>query len=294
MLTVAICTWNRAATLDRTLGYFQRLILPPGLDWELIVVDNNCTDDTQQVLKKHSRRLPLRAVFEKEPGLSNARNLAIESARGDLLVWTDDDVCVSPEWLVTYRNALDEYPNAAFFGGPITPRFDEEPPRWLRSTMPYVEQIYGKIDMGPKDRPLTPEALPFGANFAVRNNLPRQFHFNSSLGRREAEMLAGEETAFMHDLLNAGYQGVWLANARIEHCIPPQLMTLEYLSNRLIGSGKTVRDMKLGKQRNKWHMRAKIAFYESICRAFQWLGRPEIWVRYRLRASFLRGQLQSS
>jgi glycosyltransferase involved in cell wall biosynthesis len=148
----------------------------------LLFVDNNCTNTTQQVLRKSRKRLPLRTVLEKQTGVSHARNRVIDCSDGDRVIWTDDDVRVSQQWLNTYARAAQRHTMTAFFGGPIDVRFDEQVPRWLRSVMPFVETNYGKIDLGPEEHALD-AAMPFGANFAVRNEILQQYRFDTSLGR---------------------------------------------------------------------------------------------------------------
>jgi glycosyltransferase involved in cell wall biosynthesis len=93
-LSIAICT-----LLERTLDSIVRATQPTA-GWELIVVNNNCTDGTEAMLERFAARLPLKRVFEAAPGLSNARNAAIKVASGDYLIWTDDDVLVGTDWLV--------------------------------------------------------------------------------------------------------------------------------------------------------------------------------------------------
>ena len=93
--------------------------IPEGVTWELLVVNNNSTDDTESVITSYENRLPLRRLFEPSPGLSNARNHAIREAKGGLIIWTDDDVLVDSDWLAAYAAAADRWPDAAFFGGPI-------------------------------------------------------------------------------------------------------------------------------------------------------------------------------
>src|SRR4051794_1841821 len=114
-LTVAICTWNRADLLAKTLGNLCTLDRLPGADWELVLVDNGSTDSTRQVADRFAGRLPLRYVVEPLRGLSNARNRAIREARSDLVVWTDDDVLVGPGWLRAYAGAERQHPDSAFF-----------------------------------------------------------------------------------------------------------------------------------------------------------------------------------
>ena len=127
-LSIAICTWNRAELLDRTLDTFEKLELPAGLDWELLVVNNGSSDDTDEVIARRGRHLPLRRLCEPRPGLSHARNLAATEARGELVVWTDDDVSVDPHWAAAYWSAARRYPEASFFGGTIDPWFESDPP----------------------------------------------------------------------------------------------------------------------------------------------------------------------
>ena len=103
-LTVAICTWNRAGLLDQTLGRMRQLNLPRDIQWELLIVNNNCADDTDRVIENHSHDLPVRRLFESKQGHCNARNCAVASARGDVIIWTDDDVMVEPDWLAAYAN----------------------------------------------------------------------------------------------------------------------------------------------------------------------------------------------
>src|ERR1700722_17754963 len=124
LVTVAICTWNRAKLLDQTLAGMRRLHILAGHTWELLVVNNDSTDHTDEVIEKHSSDLPIRKLLEKRQGLSNARNCVLAHTRGDLLLWTDDDVLVEPDWLNAYVETALQNPNAVFFGGTVEPWFE--------------------------------------------------------------------------------------------------------------------------------------------------------------------------
>lgn len=67
-ISVAICTWNRAKLLDQTLTQMRRLVVPAGVTWELLVVNNNCTDETDAVIERHETNLPIRRLFESRRG----------------------------------------------------------------------------------------------------------------------------------------------------------------------------------------------------------------------------------
>jgi glycosyltransferase involved in cell wall biosynthesis len=133
-ITVAVCSWNRSKSLRNTLLSLQPLTIPPAINWEVRIVDNNWTDDTDDVFEQFANRLPIRLLHEKQQGLSNARNCAIAAANGDYILWTDDDVIVDPNWLIAYTNAALTWPKAALFGGPIKLRLEENPPAWLPPT----------------------------------------------------------------------------------------------------------------------------------------------------------------
>src|SRR5438093_1564287 len=130
-VTIALCTWNRCTLLRQALEQMTRLVIPPGVSWELLVVNNRCTDDTDQVIAGYSGRLPLRRVYEPQPGLSHARNAAVREARGDYILWTDDDALVEEGWVEAYVEAFRRWPQAAVFGGPVRPWFTQTPPTWV-------------------------------------------------------------------------------------------------------------------------------------------------------------------
>ena len=237
-VTVAICTWNRAAALDRTLAEMRNLRIPEGVDWELLVVNNNCTDNTDAILAKHARHLPLRRLFEPTLGLSNARNCAVAAATGALVLWTDDDVTVDPSWLENYVAAARDFPEAGYFGGAIEPGFEVTPPRWLRQNL-NVFHVYALIDLGRQTRPLKAGESVFGANMAFRTEILRRFPFNPRLGVCGKGRVAGEEEDVIERAQQAGACGVWVGTSRVRHVIPPDRTTIGYLWKHFYGLGQT-------------------------------------------------------
>jgi glucosyl-dolichyl phosphate glucuronosyltransferase len=230
LLTVAICTWNRAGPLAATLDSLRALEEPCGAGWELLLVDNNSTDGTRRVAGRFADRLPLRYAFEPRQGLSSARNRAVREARGDLVVWTDDDVLVGPGWLRAYADAARQHPDAAFFGGPIEPHWLREPPGWLVRNLHVLGTAFALRHLGPGRRAiLEPKELPFGANMAIRRPALAAAGFDPALGRVGAALTSGEETALLRALLARGERGVWLGDAPVRHVLPPSRATRRYV-----------------------------------------------------------------
>ena len=73
-ISVAICTWNRSEFLNQTLKTLTNVRIPQGTSWEVLVVNNNCTDDTDEVVRRYAAVLPVRLLFEPQQGHANARN----------------------------------------------------------------------------------------------------------------------------------------------------------------------------------------------------------------------------
>jgi glycosyltransferase involved in cell wall biosynthesis len=135
-VSVIICTRNRDQSLRRTLESLRRLEIVPGTRWEVIVVDNGSKDTTADVVESFTGVLPVRRVLEDVPGLSVARNKGVSEAKGEFIVWTDDDVEVDKGWLSAYLKAFDRWSGAAMFGGTSFPVLEQPAAPWFRGLQP--------------------------------------------------------------------------------------------------------------------------------------------------------------
>lgn len=228
-VTVAICTWNRAELLDQTLTRMRELRVPTGVEWELLVVNNNCTDGTDAVIAKHQSALPAQRLWEPRQGLSQARNAAVAAARGELVIWTDDDVLVDVEWLERYVEGSRRWPEAGYFGGTVDPWFSVRPPRWFSALFPQIADVYAVRQLGEVDRPFTGQEVPFGANMAFRTEMLRQIGFDHTLGHCGKDIRGGEEVAVVDELVRRGHRGIWLGTAKVQHYIPAERIQARYL-----------------------------------------------------------------
>lgn len=243
-MTIAICTWNRAALLRQTLSSMQQLVIPQGVSWEVLVVNNNCTDETCDVIKEFLGKLPIREYFEPQPGKSYALNSGTRAAKGNILLWTDDDVLVQPNWLAAYFDAFQRHPEAQFCGGPVEPWFEVDPPAWLEQAWPLVHHAFAVIDYSDQEIPLSPKTMPFGVNWAIRREKQLAFMYDTRLGPRPDSTLRGEETTLIRQLFADEVPGVWVPSARMKHFVPKNRMTLAYLKGFYYGQGEGATRMK--------------------------------------------------
>ena len=232
LITVCICTYNRAERLAAALESLTSLQDPGGLRWELLLIDNNSSDDTRSVAESFSNRLPLRYVFEVRQGLSHARNRAIEECRSEVLLFTDDDVIVDQGWLREYGEAVRTFSDADYFGGRILPLWPSGRPRWLRQEpMPLLAGLFVWYDLGDQTREFRKgELLPYGASFALRRRLFERLEpFRGDLGVSGTAIGRGEEAEYLSRAALQGSRGIYVGKAVCLHWVDPGRLRLGYM-----------------------------------------------------------------
>jgi len=239
-VTVAICTWNRALLLRKTLEQFLQTESPTGAQWHLIVVDNNSSDDTASIVDSFQGKLPIEYALERKQGLSHARNHAISLAESDYLLFTDDDVLVARDWLVRYVEAFRRFPDLVYAGGTINPWYAEVPPAWVTDGIDLLEGPFAIRQFGPEARELMPHEEIFGANMAYRTDLLRRYQFDVTLGHQGSNIVLGEENDMAMRLKRDGHKGYWVGNASVQHFIPVERLTEAYIRKYFRGYGRTV------------------------------------------------------
>ena len=270
---------------------------------EIIVVNNNSTDDTDKVIKEAMYSMPIRHFFEPIPGVSNARNTAMMAATGEFLIWTDDDVIVHPNWLHAYECAFKRYPDIVFFGGPILPKPESIPPNWFPAALNRIPYAYSILDLGKQPLQIINETqLPYGANFAIRTSIQRLFRYDTELGRQPSCLwLAGEEAEVQLSMLEAGYKGWWIPDACVEHRLPKKRLTIRYLIKHGIGLGRTiVKTNKETHSTNKLFFGSPILEWKLFFRAIikvlikRIRKTPDTWVPSLHNMSVIAGKLYES
>jgi len=132
-VSVVVSTYNRHRTLPRVIESLLEQRVPASLHYEIIIVDNNCTDATREVIADYQRRFPglVRYAFEGRQGVSNGRNAGIRAARAPIVAFTDDDNVAARTWVATIAQLFRSHPEAAGVGGKVLPEWPMTPPLWL-------------------------------------------------------------------------------------------------------------------------------------------------------------------
>ena len=214
-ISVVICTYNRASSLADTLRCLAEQSYETD-NWELILVDNNSNDNTKDIISQFSGKLPnLTYQFEPQQGLSYARNLGINSAQGEIIVFTDDDVLPATDWLVQIQNNMEKFKCDAC-GGYIAPKWETPPPSWL------TEVFYGFLAIktdpnGPRQLSLNDE-LPFGANMAFRKTMFTKYGlFDTQKGRKGNILAGGEDSEMFARIIQADCSVYYFPDTKVTH-----------------------------------------------------------------------------
>lgn len=245
LFTVALCTHNHADRLVRTLADLAMLRMPQS-KWELVVVDNGCTDGTPALLAGHTwpTGWSVRVIRETKLGLSNARNCAIREARGEYLIFIDDDETPVPGWLEAYEKLVrDHAPDA--FGSRIEVLFEGERPTWLGDEL---LGFLGQLRRSDTTVPLTrPDTSFYGGNFGFRRSVCEVIgDFDADLGRKGSDNTGGEEVDFYRRLLAHGLTVWWTPDATIYHRIQTEKLKRDYFHDLHFRQGRMEGTRKRG------------------------------------------------
>lgn len=231
LISVIVCTYNHSETLKQTLTSLLAQTFPSEY-YEIIVVDNNSTDNTAEAVAEFIRSSDkqIRYVKERKQGLSYARNKGAEVARGEIIAYTDDDVIADKGWLAGLYEIYEKDKSVACVGGKIEPIWQAPKPDWLPAEL---ESYLAILDYGPEPIELKSK-YPFGANFSVRREIFSKIGgFEVDLGRKGKTLLSVEEIEFCHRIEDSGGKLMYTPRALVHHIIPPERLTKKWFRQRL-------------------------------------------------------------
>ncbi len=240
MLSLILAIHNGAATLPRTLSALTRIALPSeGL--EIIAVDNASTDQTGDILETYMARLPMTVLHEPRQGKSFALNTGIEHAKGDFLVFTDDDIIPEVNWLTAYMDAAERHPGIGIFAGQVRHEWDAPPPRWLKHLAGVGKSYAGTpIDMG--EQTVSPGAVK-GNNLMIRRSTMAHTRFAENSGVNfcgEGQSTGGEDTLFAKEIAALGNDILFVPDACIRHIVRANQVGIRPVFSRYLRIGATL------------------------------------------------------
>lgn len=250
-VSILICTHNRHVFLGETLASILAAPRRQDYETELIVVDNNSTDDTRAVVERAAAAgsIPVRYAFEARQGKSFALNRGLQMARGEVIAHTDDDVWPEPQWLDRIVDAFREH-EITFAFGKVLPRWSQHPPPELLT--PRAHEVWGPLailDYGDDPVLYLPDEegqrLPVGANLAFRRQaLIDVGGWRTDLGKVDNTLISGEDHEIFHRLKRFGaYRGLYDPSIAVRHYVPARRLTRRYFRRWFYWHGKTLARM---------------------------------------------------
>jgi glycosyltransferase involved in cell wall biosynthesis len=231
-VSILVCSFNRKALLASTLDSLAAMTVAPDIQWEVIVVDNNSTDGTRQDVEHRARAfpVPLRVLFEPTQGKAHALGTGIRASTADVIVFTDDDVHVPPDWLEQGVRPLMERSDIDYTGGPVLPAWESEPPGWITGNPGVLWGPIALLDYGPDSFIFEERSLiAMGVNMAVRRTLiERVGGFHLGLERKGDSLMGQGQAEFFFRTRRAGARGAYLPLMRLRHHVPSCRLTRQY------------------------------------------------------------------
>lgn len=238
-ISVILSTYNRCDLLPQALASLSAQ-QANGVKYEIIVVDNNSTDRTKQVVQQFKARdARIRYVFEPRQGLSYGRNAGIHAADADVVAFTDDDVQVAPDWIYQIQQALSRYPDADFIGGRVLPALDESLPAWAHTQMPPL----ALQDLG--DEPVvvsnTHQRCLIGACLIIRSHsFAKAGLFNPETQRVKDGVGSTEDADWEAQVWNSGGHGVYVPGIIVHSPLSKDRLTKQYHRKWHLGHGRFI------------------------------------------------------
>ena len=259
-LSVIICTYNRDRHIERAL----QSLIDQDFDksaYEIIVVDNNSTDKTPEIIQEFKEKHPqYQIVLTKETrqGLSYARNKGIELAKGTYISYIDDDGIARNDYIRQIKNYTAQFPGDVAFGGKVLPEYETgKEPVWMSK---YIERIISIVDLGNEIKTLQ-KTYPVGCNMIFKKSLFDKIgRFNTAL------KLRSDDKYIFLKIREAGYRILYLPDVVVRHFIDAFRTTLPYVIkiSKLNGEAERTRIKTLQKGKNKAYLFRLIDYFFKL------------------------------
>jgi glycosyltransferase involved in cell wall biosynthesis len=234
-IDLIICTYNNAALLDRTLTAISRQQVPPAVEWKVLIVNNNCTDETVAVVDKHlkSGKIPsLAMVLERKQGLTPARLCGVKNTTANWFAFVDDDCLLEEDWVAQAATFALAHPDCGAFGGRVILAWETTPPAFvLNFTYSFAEQDHGLL---PKQVScLAGAGLAINRSAIVESGWVEKQFLADRVGKK---LISGGDVEIA--LRIAAKYDLWYnPECKLQHIIPTKRTSKKYLMGINYGLG---------------------------------------------------------
>ena len=246
-LSVGVCVYNKEKEIPNALQSLAEQTISKDL-FEIIVVDNNSTDNTEAVVKEFINNHPeLNIKYFKEinQGVSYARNRCYKEASGNYIVYFDDDEIAFKDWLQNFYDSIKKHPEAVILAGKVIVKYED--PEFAKIADSYIDNWFANYEYGDEEIVLSKELIekgkidyPIAGNMAVKMDYIKEVNgFDTDLGRSENLMLGGEETKFTKDALENGKIAIYTPQSTIHHIVIKNRCSIDFLKMKHFQQGMT-------------------------------------------------------
>jgi glycosyltransferase involved in cell wall biosynthesis len=231
--TLAIPTYNGASRLPELLERLQNQLHTEHFSWEIIVVDNNSTDNTAKIVQNYQASwqhpYPLKYCFEPKQGAAHARYTAVKQAQGKYIAFLDDDNYPTSNWVAAAYEFGEKHPNAGAYASQIHPNWEVQPPanfQRIAAFLAITERGNLPLLYEPQKKLLPPSAGLVVRREAWLKSVPNQAILT---GRVAGNMLTGEDLEMLSHIQKSGWEIWYNPEMEIYHQIPRWRLQREYL-----------------------------------------------------------------
>lgn len=222
-ISVVICCFNSAWIIDRCLLALQQQLIKEDLDWEIVLIDNNCTDNTVEVAENTMKgsAIPFKIIKESKAGLAYARRTGINNVKFSCVIFCDDDNLLCPEYVQTMYDILQSDSSIGAVGGKGEAEFQSEP-------APIVK---ANLDCYAVGSQLAHKDWLYGAGLALRTALVKEVYETQHcylIGRKGDMLLSGDDSELVMSMVNRGYKVHPTDDVQYIHVLKANRLTEEY------------------------------------------------------------------
>lgn len=244
MISVIVPTFNRCSYLREAVESLNRQNLSKDL-FEVIVVDNGSNDETHYVVDRAMQEyldLKISYIYEPEPGLLSGRHKGAMVAKGDILVFIDDDIIADENWLESIAASFKRK-DVLIVGGRNLPKYESGPAKWLKWF--WSDHQFGKtcghlslLDFGDEEHTIDPRYV-WGLNFAIRRDTLFELGgFHPDCVPPDVQYFQGDgETGLTIKAQERGMTALYQPKALVYHQVPTSRMTPDYFCKRYYYQG---------------------------------------------------------